>query len=171
MSNGASWATGSYIFQKPSWNIMYYLLISLCQEDLLNGYLIYKWKLCHNFNPGSLEIRASKYISATPFIMYLTARFATVSKWNVQWVALKRRFNMRHMFYVYIGTYCCVCTMLLQVRIELVHNSNIQWVSLKVNVLLCWKYPLNQTQPQTYPIVLQVQKWYKNTFVDAAMLF
>ncbi len=49
--------------------------------------------------------------------------------------------------YVDIGTDCCVSITLLQVRIAVVHNSNTRGVSLKVNAELCWKYPLQQTQP------------------------
>ncbi len=43
--------------------------------------------------------------------MYLTARFAAVSKRNVHWVALKHRLNtwtLACFYYVDIGTYCCV---------------------------------------------------------------
>ncbi len=59
----------------------------------------------------------------------------------VQYVTLAR------FCYVDIGTYCCVCITLLQVRIAVDHNLNIWWVSLKFNALSCWKYPLHQTQP------------------------
>ncbi len=82
--------------------------------------------------------------------MYLTARFAAVSKRNVQWVALKHRLNtwtLAHFYYVDIGTYCCVFITLLQKCIAAVQNSNIRGLSLKVNALLCWKYALHQTQP------------------------
>ncbi len=73
---------------------------------------------------------------------YLTAHFAAVSKRNVHWVALKHRLNMWTLtcfYYVDISTYCCVFIMLLQKRIAL----------LKVNALLCWKYSLHQTQPDS----------------------
>ncbi len=67
--------------------------------------------------------------------MYLTARFTTVSKRNVHWVALKHRFNtwtLAHFYYVDIGTYWCVFIKLLQKHIVSVQNSNIQ---LKMNAL------------------------------------
>ncbi len=72
--------------------------------------------------------------------MYLTARFAEVSKRNVHWVALKHRLNMwtlAHFYYVDIGTYCCVFITLLQKRIAAVQNSNIRGLSLKANALSC----------------------------------
>ncbi len=71
--------------------------------------------------------------------MYLTARFAAVSKRNVHWVALNHRLNtwtLACFYYVDIGTYCCVCITLLQKRIAAVQNSNIWGLSLKVNALL-----------------------------------
>ncbi len=83
---------------------------------------------------------------------HLTERLAAVSKRNVHWVALKHRLNMwtlAHFYYVDIGTYCCVFITLLQVRIAAVQNSNIRGLSLKVNALSCWKYALNQTQPDS----------------------
>ncbi len=71
--------------------------------------------------------------------MFLTARFAAVSKRNVHWVALKHRLNtwtLAHFYYVHIGTYCSVFIKLLQERIASVQNSNIQGLSLKVNALI-----------------------------------
>ncbi len=50
--------------------------------------------------------------------------------------------------YVDIGTYCCVCITLLQVRFAVVHNANIGGVSLKVNAVSCWKYPLPKPNPK-----------------------
>ncbi len=70
--------------------------------------------------------------------MYLTARFTAVSKRNVHWVALKHRFNtwtLAHLYYVDIGTYCCVFITLLQKHIVAVQNSNIRGPSLKMNAL------------------------------------
>ncbi len=55
---------------------------------------------------------------------FLTARFATVSKGNVHWEALKHRLNtwtLAHFYYVATGTYC--------------GGSNIRGLSLKVNAL------------------------------------
>ncbi len=72
--------------------------------------------------------------------MYLAARFTSVSKRNVHWVALKHRLNtwtLAHFYYIDIGTYCCVFIMLLQKRIAAVQNSNIRGLSLKVNALSC----------------------------------
>ncbi len=60
---------------------------------------------------------------------------------------------------------------LLQVRIAADQNSNIRGPSLKINPLSCWKYDLHQTQSKTYLIVLTMQNWYKNAFVDATMPF
>ncbi len=82
---------------------------------------------------------------------YLTARFTTVSKRNVHWVALKHRFNtwtLVHFYYVYIGTYCCVFITSLQKRIAVVQNSNIRGLSLKVNALSCW---MPYTKPNPKP--------------------
>ncbi len=86
--------------------------------------------------PGSFEICASKYISAAPLLRTLlhVLRFkmkrpVSGAKTRVQYVTLA------HFCYVYIGTYCCVCITLLQLRIAVVHNSNIRGESLKVNGL------------------------------------
>ncbi len=68
--------------------------------------------------------------------------------------------------FIVLVQYCCVFTTQLEIRITAVQNSNICGVSLKVNVLSCCKYPLHQTQPYK-----SNQKCYKNTFVDAAVLF
>ncbi len=68
--------------------------------------------------------------------MYLTARFAAVSKRNVHWVALKHRLNtwtLTRLYYVDIGRYFCVFITLLTA----VQNSNIWDLSLKVNALSC----------------------------------
>ncbi len=81
---------------------------------------------------------------------YLTAHFAAVSKINVHWVVLKHRLNtwtLAHIYYIDIGTYCCVFITLLQKRIASFQNSNIRGLSLKVNALSCWKYALHQPQP------------------------
>ncbi len=51
------------------------------------------------------------------------------------------------MYYVDIGTYCCVFITLLEVHIAAVQNSNIRGLSLKMNALSCKKYALHQTQP------------------------
>ncbi len=98
--------------------------------------LIYRW-----INPDSFKIH-----SCNTVITYLTTRFkvkrpVSGTKTRVQYVTLAC------FCYVNIGTYCCVCITLLQVRIAVVHNSNIWWVLLKVHAVSCWKYPLHQTQP------------------------
>ncbi len=41
------------------------------------------------------------------------------------------------MYYVDIGTYCCVFITLLEVHIAAVQNSNIRGLSLKMNALSC----------------------------------
>ncbi len=51
------------------------------------------------------------------------------------------------MYYVDIGTYCCVFITLLEVHIAAVQNSNIWGLSLKMNALSCKKYAQHQTQP------------------------
>ncbi len=70
-------------------------------------------------------------------ITYLTAHFVAVSKWNVQWVALKCVFNTWRWPCFYYVVACIVA----------IQNSNVRWV--KVNALLCWKITLllHQTQP------------------------
>ncbi len=62
--------------------------------------------------------------------MYLTARFAVVSKRNVQRVTLKLTFNTWPW---------SVFIMLPEVPYAAVQNENIQWVLLKINPY--WKYP------------------------------
>jgi len=79
-------------------------------------------------------------LSVRHCFMYLTARFAAVSKRNVHWVTLKHRLNtwtLARFYSVDIGTYRCVFIMLLQERIAAVQNSNIRGLSLKVNALSC----------------------------------
>ncbi len=71
--------------------------------------------------------------------MYLTARFASVSKRIVQWVALKHRLNtwtLAHFYYLDIGTYCCFYYV-IQKSIAAIQNSNIRGLCLKVNALSC----------------------------------
>ncbi len=71
---------------------------------------------------------------------YPTARFTTVSKRNVHWVALKHRLNtwtLARFYYLDIGTYCCIFITLLQKLIAAVQNSNIRSLSLKCNALSC----------------------------------
>ncbi len=77
-------------------------------------------------------------LSVRHCFMYLTARFAAVSKRNVHWVALKQVKYVNPLtffYYIYIGTYCCVFITWLQKRIAAVQNSNIRGLSLKVNAL------------------------------------
>ncbi len=83
---------------------------------------------------------------------YLTAHFTAVSKVNVQWVALKHRFNtwtLTHFITLIIGKYCCVFITLLLVCIAAVQNSNIQGPLLKSMLYLsCWKMPYTKPNPK-----------------------
>ncbi len=84
-------------------------------------------------------------------IMYLAARFAAVSKWNVQRVALKHTFNtvtVTRFYYVGTCTYCSVFIMLLEVRFAAIHNSNIQWVSLKIKLYEVGSIPYTKSKPK-----------------------
>ncbi len=94
-----------------------------------------------------------KYVPLCTLLQHLTARFAEVSKWNVQRVALKHTFNAWP-WHVFI-TLVQACRLLLRfyytawgrLRIVAVQNSNIRWVSLKFNAIYNAIYPLHQTQP------------------------
>ncbi len=91
------------------------------------------------------------YYFCNTVIMYLAACFAAVSKWNVQRVALKHRFNTWP-WQVFIrlvqATYCSVFIMLLEVRFAAIHNSNIQWVSLKIKLYEVGSIPYTKPKPK-----------------------
>lgn len=79
-------------------------------------------------NPGSLKMHAC---------------FAAISKWTVQWVALKCMFNTwpwPRFYYDASGT----------VRIAAVQSSNVRWVLPKVNAS-CWKITYPNTKPNPKP--------------------
>ncbi len=114
-----------------AWNLIFFFLLTTYVILLawISDPKKFKWlglsKLCYNIRtlkekmavceqaskqPGLIKMCTSVHFFCTVFT-YITARFTAVSKRNVHWVALKHRFNtwnLAHLYYVDIGTYCCV---------------------------------------------------------------
>ncbi len=80
-----------------------------------------------NFNPGSFEIRASKYVYYVSSCMWNPGLIRDPGKFLFSSI-------LARICYGASGMYC--------------GDSNIRWVSLKVNALSCWKYPLHQPNPK-----------------------
>ncbi len=107
-------------------------------------------------------------------IMYLAARFAAVSKWNVQRVALKHTFNTWpwHVLITLVQAHIAVFfIMLLEVRFAAIHNSNIRWVSLKIKLYEVGSIPYTNPTLNLPDSVIKCKSNIKTYSADAAMLF
>ncbi len=105
--------------------------------------------------------------------MYLTARFAAVSKINFHWVALKHRLNtwtLAHLYYVDIGTYYCfycVATETYCGGSEFKYPGTVAKNEYSIVLEIC----PTPNPTLNLPDSKQIQILYKNVFVDATVPF
>ncbi len=97
------------------------------------------WIYAYLWNqPGLIQIRTS-YRFCVPY-----GTFRRSFKEKCPPSGAKTQWTPARLFYVDIGTHCCVFITLLQERIAAIHNSYIKGPLLKNNSLSCWKYVLHQ---------------------------